>query len=405
MESTLNLKTPTTAGTISPVIHANRAGEEEVFLVASGIPGVTTHHAVESIYEQIVSFLHESGMETVHESIFGSLSVELDVRDARELTLRAGGLGKDGPVTYIEGHPTWGTGLAGVIVHAVSAGRPDTTVWTIRDGDVPCGRGWKKNGVTFLSIQNIHGLEQGPESINTPPIQTWRMIERVERILSEQGATYRDVVRTWFYLSRILDWYDDFNRVRSEKYRQFKIMPGPGSDRILLPASTGISGDNPRGAVAVMDLLAAVHSEDSGVSIEQMTNPRQKDAVQYGSAFSRGAFIRSPQISSIQVSGTAAIDETGRSLYPDDVRSQIVCTLDNVEALLAQKGAGLGDIAAATVFVKRPEDADLFREQIARRGLEPFPGVLVVADICREDLLFEIDAEVAYNSRTVPIEP
>jgi hypothetical protein len=29
------------------------------------------------------------------------------------------------------------------------------------------------------------------------------------------------------------------------------------------------------------------------------------------------------------------------------------------------------------------------------RGLDPFPAVCVVTDICREELLFEIDAEAA----------
>ena len=34
--------------------------------------------------------------------------------------------------------------------------------------------------------------------------------------------------------------------------------------------------------------------------------------------------------------------------------------------------------------------------QAASRGLDDFPGVCVVADVCREELLFEIDAEVAF---------
>jgi enamine deaminase RidA (YjgF/YER057c/UK114 family) len=174
-------------------------------------------------------------------------------------------------------------------------------------------------------------------------------------------------------------------------------MPGPRKTRILLPASTGISGDNPHGSAVLMDLLAVIKDPDAILSVEQMTNPRQKDAVRYGSAFSRGCCLQTPWISTIQVSGTAAIDEKGKSLFPDDVRSQIESTLDNIEALLELSGASLADIAAATVFVKKPEDAVVFQEIAGKRGLDPFPGVTVVADICRSELLFEIDAEVVYH--------
>ena len=82
------------------------------------------------------------------------------------------------------------------------------------------------------------------------------MLERAERILRENGASYKDVVRTWFYLSDILGWYAAFNKVRNEKYGEFGIMPGPGDRELLLPASTGIQGETPSGAACAMDLIA-----------------------------------------------------------------------------------------------------------------------------------------------------
>lgn len=95
----------------------------------------------------------------------------------------------------------------------------------------------------------------------------------------------------------------------------------------------------------------------------------------------------------IEVSGTAAIDEHGISLYPGDIHAQIDCTFDKVQTLLAQEGAELKDICSATVFVKQPEFAKIFYEMSAARGLENFPCVCIVADVCREELLFEMDAE------------
>jgi enamine deaminase RidA (YjgF/YER057c/UK114 family) len=81
------------------------------------------------------------------------------------------------------------------------------------------------------------------------------------------------------------------------------------------------------------------------------------------------------------------------SLYLGDIRAQIDCTFDKVQTLLAQEGAGLQDICAATVFVKKPEFAEIFNEMAAAHGLDDFPCVCVVADVCREELLFEMDAE------------
>jgi len=128
--------------------------------------------------------------------------------------------------------------------------------------------------------------------------------------------------------------------------------------------------------------------------VKQLSNGRQCDAFRYGSAFSRGACIPRPGCTLIYVSGTAAIDEHGRSLHPGDIAGQIAATLEKVEALLAPHSAGLQDFAAATIFVKRREDAPVFWEMMARRGLPAFPAVCVVADVCREELLFEIDGEV-----------
>lgn len=96
----------------------------------------------------------------------------------------------------------------------------------------------------------------------------------------------------------------------------------------------------------------------------------------------------------IQVSGTAAIDEMGHSLHPGDIRSQIDCTFGKIEALLGQVGTGLRDAAAACVFIKQAKDMRIFHDLARGRDLAHFPAVVMVADICRPELLFEIDAEV-----------
>jgi enamine deaminase RidA (YjgF/YER057c/UK114 family) len=368
------------------VLHCTEAGPGQVFLVASVSGEEDADSAAREAYSRIAEVLSDRRMTVVHERVFGSLSVEAAVMNARREALYARGIPSNGPVTYIDGNPPRGEGLAGMIIHAVCPGSADD-VWTIMDGENPCGRGWRRNGSTYLMLQNIQG-EAG-----TRPQQVREMFGRAEGILRRNGASYKDAARTWLYLSDILDWYPEFNKARSEKYGEFGIMPGPGYARLLLPASTGIGAATPSGAAASMDLLA-VRGDCNGTSpVRKLSNRRQLDAFRYGAAFSRGAVMMEDEVKLIQVSGTAAIDEHGVSLHPGDIRSQIDCTFDRIETLLNQEGAGLRDIAAATVFVKRPEYAAIFRKMARDRGLEDFPAVCVVADVCREELLFEIDAE------------
>lgn len=372
-------------------LYVTEAGHGQAFLVASLPSFADASLAAEDAYARIADVLSARSMEIVHERLFGSLSVEPAVMAARDDALRVRGMSPDGPVTYIQGNPPWGEGLAGVMIRAVHS----SEVWAIIDDGIPCGRGWRRNGAAFIVLQNLQGLKEGADDSRS--LQAVRMIERAERILSRQGVPYRDVVRTWFYLKDMLDWYGEFNEVRSGKYASFGIMPEGSENRLLLPASTGIEGVTPQKAACTMDLVAIADSTGELPRIQQLRNPRQKDAFHYGSAFSRGAVIEEADVSVLEVSGTAAIDEQGVSLYSDDVRAQIAVTFDKIEALIGQEGARLDDICAATVFLKHAEYYPVYKRTAAERGLEGFPAVCIIADVCRENLLFEIDAEAAFN--------
>ena len=367
-------------------------GEGRAFVVASVKSSADAREAASLSYTQIAEVLSERGMAVVHERIFGSLSMEDDVMSARRQALTSFGISPENPVTYVEGRPPWGEGLAGIIIHAVKK----DDVWTVMDSRVPCGRGWRLNGVTHLVLENIQAFNRRTPDHTSKLHQARLMLERAERLLRENGASYKDVVRTWFYLSDILNWYAGFNKVRNEKYGEFGIMPGPGDSNLLLHASTGIQGETPSDAACAMDLIAVLNSENC---TRKLSNPSQLDAFRYGSAFARASVVSNGSTDLlIEVSGTAAIDEHGVSLFTGDIRAQIECTLDKVQILLAQEGAGLQDICAATVFVKQPEFAEIFNEMAAARGLDDFPYVCVVADVCREELLFEMDAEAVVKT-------
>ncbi len=368
------------------------AGNHQAYIVASETHPTNPDVTAESLYSRIAEVLKERELEIVHERIFGSMSKASEILMTRAEMFRSQGISSDNPVTYIQGNPPWGEGLAGIIIRAVSSSGQERDVWTITDNEVPCGRGWQLNGTKYLILQNIQGEADKSDSIQTRTGRAQRMFENANRILSQNGASYKNVVRTWIYLSDILEWYEEFNEVRNRMYRNFGIMPGQNS-HLFLPASTGIQGTVLNGAPVAMDLLAVVPEDVSQQMIKRMSSTRQIEAYHYYSAFSRCLLIREPEISELQISGTAAIDEEGQSIYPDDIKGQINYTFDAIDALIRREDASLQDVCAATVFVKRPEDIRIFREIAGSRGLENFPCVCVVADICREELLFEIDAE------------
>jgi enamine deaminase RidA (YjgF/YER057c/UK114 family) len=337
-------------------------------------------------------------MVAVHERIFGSLAAREAIIGQRSERLARKGVDPATPVTYLQGNPLWGQGLSGVNVMAIRPGGPQD-VWLVRDeSGRALGRGWNRQGATFLLLQNINGKDQRIDEDRN--IQAGRMFDRADELLRTQNTDYRSVARTWLYLNRILSWYGEFNKVRNVKYGEFGLMPalgpagepgGSNGNAILLPASTGIEGSTPAGAAVTMDCLSARLSPGSAIEIHQMTNSKQQDAFKYGSAFSRAAAIRMPHATWISLSGTAAIDEAGITMHVGDFKAQMNATLDAVEALIAQEGAGLGDLCDLTCFVKLPEHIEAYHEILAHRGLKDLAGVSVLADVCRDDLLFEVD--------------
>ncbi|GEM_PF-7021156 len=66
-----------------------------------------------------------------------------------------------------------------------------------------------------------------------------------------------------------------------------------------------------------MDILAVLRSDGAEPSVRKLSNHSQLDAFRYGSAFARASVVRNGNTDLIQVSGTAAIDEHGVSLYQE----------------------------------------------------------------------------------------
>lgn len=123
------------------------------------------------------------------------------------------------------------------------------------------------------------------------------------------------------------------------------------------------------------------------------------EAPAYGSAFCRGLRMELPGgVVQLLVSGTAAVSETGETLYPGDFRAQCWRTLRNITALLENGGAGWQEVVRTTCYLRDIErDYDQFNsvrtEFYNALGLDPVPpSTGIQARLCRSDLLVEIEA-------------
>ena len=132
-----------------------------------------------------------------------------------------------------------------------------------------------------------------------------------------------------------------------------------------------------------------------------MTSPTLNEAAQYGADFVRGMKVVEANKIALHVSGTASIDEQGRTAHVGDLEAQADRMFVNIAALLAGQGAGFGDVVSAITYLKHPADAARLRERIRAAGFEGFPHALVEAPICRPDLLCETEALAVAAARSV----
>jgi len=77
------------------------------------------------------------------------------------------------------------------------------------------------------------------------------------------------------------------------------------------------------------------------------------------SSFSRGFRIDIKGVTILLISGTASIDEYGKTLHEGDFRAQTLRTYQNITALLASEGATWKDVVRTTCYL-RDIDRDYF---------------------------------------------
>ncbi len=100
-----------------------------------------------------------------------------------------------------------------------------------------------------------------------------------------------------------------------------------------------------------------------------------------------------PDLRRIYISGTASIDEHGKSVFLDDTLAQVRQTMEVVQAILQSREMDWGDVTRSLVYFKQAKDAPLFEKYRQENGVPAFPAIVVENDICRDELLFEIEVD------------
>ena len=97
--------------------------------------------------------------------------------------------------------------------------------------------------------------------------------------------------------------------------------------------------------------------------------------------------------------GQTAVDGTGAPQHDGDMRAQIVLALDNLQAVLAGAGMGLGDVVRLGVYTTDVDMAlknfDLLGSRFGEAGVAPPMTLLGVARLAIPGLMFEIEATAA----------
>ncbi len=318
--------------------------------------------------------LRETGARVLQERVFAGAEALEEVPAAR-----AEGYGDltdaVGPTRLIS-PPAAKRAPAGLQVHAVRG----TDLEVLSEGGRGAGRVARAGARAWAALSGIASDASAPRAE-----QARANFERAEALLARAGGDMRCVARTWVWLGDILGWYDEFNGVRNRFYaRRGLTRPGGSSG---MPASTGIGVALAGGAACGLDLLAAV--APAGAVRYLPAAGRQQSAYDYGSAFSRAASADTPAARTVWVSGTAAIDAAGASRRAGDPGGQIEMTLANVRAVLHDQGCGDGDVVQAVAYCKTAEVLSAWE---GGRGELAWPAVNVLSDICRPELLFELEA-------------
>jgi len=351
------------------------ASATEFYISATPGPKAPVEDQAREIFSNISDVLRSEKANTLQERLIGTQAAMEPLCQARSAAY--GDLDDGVAPAQLVGKEGLSGPIAGVQVHAVrSKGKPETISL---EGNL-CGRILRVPGRAYLALSGISDLHS-----SEPAAQAKAMMQKVEAALRKLGADFLSVPRTWMWLKDILDWYDDFNAVRTNSFVEWGLL-GEGT-RQTMPASTGIGLGPANGGHCAMDLMAVLEPTDCTQYL--LTTGKQHSAFDYGSAFSRAARSVMPAGDAVWISGTASIDADGATTHVDDGPGQIDATIAAVRAVLTEMQTNEKDLVHVIAYCRTPEVEKAFEPT---RKVLNWPWITTICDVCRPDLLFEIEA-------------
>lgn len=288
-------------------------------------------------------------------------------------------------------------GEARIVAPVLSEGGPQVDAW-LSEGpftDGRCGRvRWRHNGRwLFGSVE----LDEAVEGVGLESLAQ-RAYGDIFATLRETGCSH--LQRLWNYLPRI-----NVDGGGLERYRQFN----SGRQQAFLAAGQAAFEGAPAAcAIGTAEGPFSVHflaGTDAPLPIE---NPRQVPAYHYprtygprSPTFSRAALVPvSTGEVALLISGTASIVGHA-SVHLGDVTAQTRETLTNLQAVIEAAQArtsarfALPDMSC-TIYVRHAADAPVilqaFEAAVGAGSPAAREAVVLQADICRAELLVEIEA-------------
>ena len=273
--------------------------------------------------------------------------------------------------------------------------------------DPPAVQCWRTNGpvrhfrIGRLMVHSGPGLAMIACEINDhgKPAEAAESLYRdLVRTAEQLGCAH--LLRIWQYLPRINEPLGDEDRYMAYCAGRRKALNSLERHHdTTLPAAC-LLGD-----YSDSILLYALVSEHPGIQVE---NPRQVSAFNYPPQYGRSSpsFSRALTISwpdgtrQLYISGTASV--VGHATLHGTTDAQTRETLANLEALVeagrAQGGPRAETLAAINpfkVYIRHPKDYPEVRRILEEHLPDEHPVLYLKADVCRSDLLVEIEGIVS----------
>lgn len=218
---------------------------------------------------------------------------------------------------------------------------------------------------------------------------------RIAALGQQLGFTH--ILRIWHYLHTINEGDGD-----QERYKQFclgraRAIESSNIGSPQLPAATLVGSQTP----GLRMHCVLVRTAPIGLE-----NPRQVSAYRYPREYGprQPAFARAvlmPWVNSptqLFISGTASI--VGHSsLHAQNIGAQLDESMRNVRVLLdaATERMGTldwGNLDLLKVYLRNAQDADVAQQQLTALLGSSVPTVFLQADLCRRELLVEVETQV-----------